>query len=377
MKNKKIFILLILLITLGLLCISSLLILNIISLNLNNDSLLNNNNDKDVVEPTPTNNIAKKENKDEDNKNNIVKEDSFDNFELIVLDSFNTLSLFKLNGERLVLYLNAPKISDVKWNKNRDKFGFLIEENEVKNLLFYSIQNKKITRATQYTKQQGGGISSYLWKDNTKILFTQGDNPIWLHTYDTDAESIIKEKIINAYLYTTNINSSYIIFKNTKDEFLLYNDKWEEIRQIKVPNIYSNTKVNNLFYITNNLFILNTEEDNSFILNNNQNTVLEKINNNLNFYQTCTNTQSEHFFAYDSNNKLMKVNVVNTQKNDWEILVNKLIDTVEVSEQEEVKIKCSKDILVLQSTGVLKIYKNNVYVDTQFLDPKNIQEIFI
>ena len=374
MKNKKIFMLLIVLIIIGLLCISSLLILNIFSLNLNNDSL-NNNNDKNEIKPTPTNNLAEKENKYEDNKNNIVKEDSLINFELIVLDSLNTLSLFKLNGERLVLYLDAPKISDIKWNKNKDKFGFLIEENGVRNLLFYSVQNKKITKATQYTKQQGG-ISSYLWKDNTKILFTQGDNPIWLHTYDTDAESIIKEKVIDGYLYTTNLNSSYIIFKNTKNEFLIYNDKFEEIRQIKVPNIYSNTKVNNLFYITNNLFILNTEEDNSFILDNNQNTLLEKINNNLNFYQTCTNTQSEYFYAYDSNNKLMKVNVVNTQKNDWEILVNKLIDTVEVSDQE-VKIKCSKDILVIQSTDILKIYKNNVYVDTQFLDPKNIQEIFI
>jgi len=371
---KKILILLILLILLGLLCVISLFLSNLL-LNTSDNSLKNNSN-KDLVKPTPTSNLIELENQEKENKNNIFEEDSLINFELIVLDSLNTLSLFKLNGEKLVLYLDAPKISDIKWNKNKDKFGFLIEENGVKNLLFYSVQNKKITKATQYTKQQGG-ISSYLWKDNTKILFTQGDNPIWLHTYDTDAESIIKEKIVNGYLYTTNINSSYIIFKDTKDEFLLYNDKFEEIRQIKVQSQYSNAKVNNLFYITNNLFVLNIAQDYSFILNNNKNTILEKINSNLNFYQICTNTQSEHFYAYDTKNNLMKVNVVNTQKNDWEILVNKLVDTVEILDQEEVKIKCNQDILILQSKNILKIYKNNLYVDTPFLNPKNIQEIFL
>lgn len=142
-------------------------------------------------------------------------DNSKESFKYAYVNNKGNIALLNTSAEEVTINIEDKKWKDISWNPSGDLISVLGQTSEnTYNLFTYSLSSKEWNQVSSFTKEQKG-VDGYVWKDESTIVFMQGEVPErWLHSVDIRNQGqIAKLNKVDGTLVRENSNSTRLVFK--------------------------------------------------------------------------------------------------------------------------------------------------------------------
>lgn len=216
---------------------------------------------RDNIVPIPSSPVSYTE--DQDNNANV-----FELCQYALITSDDTIAVIDNNSDLVFINLERKNWKNIKMSPDGKLISALSDSgNGVFDLNIFNTATKKWENVTSYSSLKNG-VLSYVWLNNSVILFTQGLEPdLWLHSLNYSAGSqILKINRINGAEIKINKDRTVLSvekkIENAGSIFSLYDTKGNLLYALTNITDENNTalRINRVYFATSrNETILETE----------------------------------------------------------------------------------------------------------------------
>lgn len=238
-----------------------------------------------------------------------------DSLKYALITKDETIELEYENGSFQKINLNKQNWKNISISPDKENIAVLSDVNDagVFDLYIYNLKTQKWNSASNYIGSEvSAGITSYTWKDNDLIYYTQGDaSDHWLHTYTLSSGQIKKLSKVDGLILEISPDKSKILYASIDDrtekyffttlggDFILRLSDANPIEQVfftqDINKLLVNQQVEKVNVVKQNLFGSATFDEVEELA---QNSIICRVDNTFVSYNSSTQTFSK--FKLDS-----------------------------------------------------------------------------
>lgn len=152
-----------------------------------------------------------------------IPNDPIANFEIAAITNKDTINILDKKDNEVIINLEQKSWKNIQISPDSKMISVLgLSAESIYDLYIYDVGAKSWSKVTNF-ESQGSGVESYLWLDNSSLLFIQGVNPErWLHSYKIRQQEVKKLSKVEGQIYQLSAKKDKLIFQTSKDNNFEY-----------------------------------------------------------------------------------------------------------------------------------------------------------